>query len=100
MRMTARAQERHRMTRPTRLSARRGAFGAVVALALATLTGCGADAATRAAAAPAPVSTPQVAGDLTGLHLPIESYMLTPLETVQRQWLTQVGIRSCLARFG
>ncbi|WP_051944030.1 hypothetical protein [Streptacidiphilus rugosus] len=88
------------MTRPTRLQEARAAFGALVVLALATLAGCATGGASASTAAPVPVATPRVTGDLSRLHLPIESYMLTPLMSVQRQWLTQMGIRSCLARFG
>ncbi|MFI2208008.1 hypothetical protein ACH47Z_46885 [Streptomyces sp. NPDC020192] len=37
---------------------------------------------------------------MSDLHLPIENYMLTPLQSAERDWLAQVTIRRCLARFG
>ncbi|WP_329359251.1 hypothetical protein [Streptomyces sp. NBC_01483] len=37
---------------------------------------------------------------MTGLHLPIEDYLLTPLHAVEADWIRSVLVSSCMRRFG
>ncbi|MGW0766375.1 hypothetical protein [Streptomyces sp. NPDC002676] len=69
-------------------------------LALTAAAGCASSAPAERTAGPTPVATPSVTGTTDRLHLPIESYMLTPEQSVQYDWIGRTAIRSCLGRFG
>ncbi|MFF2039066.1 hypothetical protein ACFVVX_01455 [Kitasatospora sp. NPDC058170] len=84
---------------------RRGgtSLGAGLLAVLALVSGCAAatPAAPPIAAPPTrPVAPPTAGTNVADLHLPIEQYMLTPLQSVQFDWVRKAAIGSCMKRYG
>lgn len=74
--------------------------GCVLLLVAGAATGCASPASPTGLPADAsPVPTPTVTST-TRLHLPIEAYMLTPTESVRRDWVESVAVSACMRRFG
>ena len=76
--------------------ARRG-IAAAALLAIGTLAGC---AHSTPAEPPPAVTTIPKDVPASALHLPIEAYMLTPLEGARLGWEQDQALRACMARFG
>jgi len=72
---------------------------AASALAIAVaIAACASSSQTTPAVpsgAPIPTTT-----SIVGLHLPIESYMLTPIQSVERDWDASVIVSACMHRHG
>lgn len=79
---------------PTRF--RRMAAVGVCALSMAS--GCTSPSAS--AQKPPIVMSASPAPPLESLHLPIETYMPTPTQSAQLDWVNRAAIRSCMVRFG
>ncbi|MFF2618564.1 hypothetical protein [Kitasatospora sp. NPDC058046] len=47
-----------------------------------------------------PVPTPTVTNGVEGLHLPIETYMLTPKQATDYDWVRQAATGACMKRYG
>ncbi|MGW6915842.1 hypothetical protein ACWGB8_18805 [Kitasatospora sp. NPDC054939] len=47
-----------------------------------------------------PVATPSAEAVAAELHLPIEQFMLTPLQSVQFDWVRKAATGSCMKRYG
>ncbi|MFI9326134.1 hypothetical protein ACIGZJ_01160 [Kitasatospora sp. NPDC052868] len=92
------------LRRNERAGRRRGAaLGAGLSAVLALVSGCAtaAPAAPPIAAPPTtPVAPPPAATRVADLHLPIEQYMLTPLQSVQFDWVRKAATGSCMKRYG
>ncbi|WP_395296372.1 hypothetical protein ACF9IK_25225 [Kitasatospora hibisci] len=79
----------------------RATFAALAALT--TLSGCagGPPAAAPIVVPPTtPVATPSAGTGVDELHLPIEQYMLTPVQSVQFEWVRKAATGSCMKRYG
>ncbi|MEU6403279.1 hypothetical protein [Streptomyces sp. NPDC046985] len=75
------------------------ATAALLATSISVLAGC--TNSTSGAAAPPPIEA-AVPRDIpaSALHLPIEAYMLTPLQSARIGWEQDRALRACMARFG
>jgi hypothetical protein len=69
------------------------------AAALVTAAGACTSSPPRTALLPSGAPTPVAVG-IAGLHLPIETYLLTPAQSVQRDWVASVIVSRCMARYG
>jgi hypothetical protein len=84
------------MTAPNR--PRWAAAGCTALFALAA--GACAPAPRATPAAPPAVTAFPTVTSVSTLHLPIERYLLPPLQAVQADWIRSVQVSSCMRRFG
>ena len=73
---------------------------AVAAAALTAIAGCSSSPRPAVSAPTEPVSTPSASKGVQGLHLPIETYMLTPAQSIDFEWVSEAAIGACMRRFG
>lgn len=76
------------------------ATAALLATSISVLAGC-ANSTNGTAAAPPPIAaTVPTDVPISALHLPVEAYMLTPLQSARIGWEEDRALRACMARFG
>ncbi|WP_405359669.1 hypothetical protein OG535_12355 [Kitasatospora sp. NBC_00085] len=102
--MPLRRSERTGRSRTAR-EAHPAGLGAGLLALLALVSGCATATATSAVppiAAPptTPVAPPTAGTGIAELHLPIEQYMLTAVQSVQFDWVRKAATGSCMKRYG
>lgn len=79
---------------------RPGRHSSVLAMlfTLAALSSCASSPGDSPPAPPA--ATPIIANGTASLHLPIEAYMLTPVQSATFDWLRRAATADCMRRYG
>jgi hypothetical protein len=77
-------------------------ISAVRMLAASAAVAVASACAPSASATPPPpeIGTPTPVEDVSTVHLPIEDYMLTPTQSIERDYVASVLVSDCMRRFG